>query len=200
MVKARAADSFMDMSIRSYGDRKLDFLNRYNYLRGGKIAWKQEVTETDPLKIFFLEKEGNKTFNKNLLSDREVLEHLKKKWPNLIPTGKSGIPFLYGKTPVINNVKIAEGLIEKGHDQEVGMIVVFESSNIRKGFSKKTGKPYQMLNIRLSDGYTTIEAVDWNRTKPLRYPPNSIIYVKGTLREGYKESVSINIKEIELIG
>lgn len=200
LVKARSADSFMDDTILSYSDRKLDFLNKYNELRGGKVAWKPEVKETDPIKIFFLEKKVNKTFNKHLLSDKEVVAHLKIKWPNLIPTGKSGIPFLNGKTPIINNVKIAEGLIDKDHKQEIGMIMVFEGSNIRKGISKRTKKPYHMLNIRLSDGYSSVECADWNRKKPLKYPENSIVYVKGTLKKGYKQTVSINLKEIELIG
>lgn len=209
IVKARAADSFMDKSIVDYGDRKLDFLNKYNELRGGKVTWKPAVKETDPLKVFFLEKECNKTFNKNLLADKAVIAHLKKKWDQifakkkwdqLTPTGKSGIPFLSGKTPILNSVKIAEGLIEKGHDQEVGMIVVFEGSNMRKGTSKRTGKPYSMLNIRLSDGYSAIECADWNRKSPLKYPDNSIVYVKGTLKKGWKETVSINLKEIQLIG
>lgn len=200
LVKARAADSMMDKTLVSYADRKLDFLNQYTKFRNSKIAWKPDVKETDPLKIFFLEKESNKTFNKNLLSDKEVVAHLKTKWPNLIPTGKSGIPFLNGNVPVINNVKIAEGLIDKDHKAEVGMIMVFEGSNIRKGVSKKTKKPYHMLNIRLSDGYSTVECADWNRKKPLKYADNSIVYVKGTLKKGYKQSVGINLKEIELIG
>ena len=200
LVKARAADSFMDQSLISYGDRKLDFLNKYNHLRGGKIAWKPEVTEVDPLKIFFLEKETNKTFNKNLLSDKDVVAYLKAKWPNLVPTGKAGIPFLNGKTPIINSVKIAEGLIEKEHDAEVGMIMVFEGSNIRKGISKKSQKPYCMLNIQLSDGYSAVECADWNRKSRLKYADNSIVYVKGTLKKGWKETVAINLKEIELIG
>lgn len=200
MVKARAADSMMDKSLVLYSDRKLDFLNQYNQLRGGKIAWKPEVKESDPLKIFFLEKESNKTFNKNLLSDKEVMDYLKNKWSDLVPTGKSGIPFLNGKTPIINNVKIAEGLVDKGHESEVGMIMVFEGSNIRKGVSKKSGKPYCMLNIALSDGYSNVECADWNRKKALRYPDNSIVYVRGTLKKGWKMSVGINLKEIELIG
>jgi len=100
---------------------------------------------------------------------------------------------------VINNIKVAEGLVNKGYKQEVGMIMLFEGSNIRKGVSKKSGKDYCMLNIRLSDGYSNVECVDWNKKKPLRYPENSIVYVRGTLKEGWRETVSINLKEIEII-
>jgi len=204
MVKARAADSMMDKSLPTYADQRLAFLAEYNQLRGGKIAWKPDVKDTNPLNIFFMEKDMNKTFNKHLLSDTDVKNFLKAKWPHLISTGKKGAPFLMprqdgSKTTIINNVKIAEGLINQGYKEEVGMIMLYEGSNIRKGISKKSGKEYCMLNIQLSDGYTNVECVDWNRKKPLRFPENSIVYIRGTLKEGWRLSSSINLKEIEII-
>jgi hypothetical protein len=146
-----------------------------------------------------MEKEFNKVFNKHLLADKDVRKFLKNKWPALIETGREGIPFLMGKTPIINNVKIAEGLVAQGHKKEIGMIMLYEGSRVKKGISKKTGKDYCMLNLDLSDGYSNVECVDWNKTKKLRYPDNSIVYVKGTLKEGWRESCSINLKEIEII-
>jgi DNA polymerase-3 subunit alpha len=199
IVKARAADCLMDDTLTTYADQKLDFLCRYNDLRGGKIAWKEEVKDIDPLKVFFMEKEFNKTFNKHLLSDKDVVTYLKSKWPALVETGRKGIPMLMGGVPVLNNLKVAEGLVQQEHKKEVGMIMVFEGSNIRKGISKRTGKDYHMLNIRLSDGYSNVECVDWNRKKPLRFAENSVVYVRGTLKEGWKLPVSINLKEIEEI-
>ena len=204
MVKARAADSFMDKSLPTYADQRLAFLSEYNSLRGGKIAWKPDVKDTNPLTIFFMEKEMNKTFNKHLLADKDVKAFLKAKWPVLIETGKPGAPFLMPRsdgstTTIINNAKIAEGLVDKGYKQEVGMIMLFEGSNIRKGIAKKSGKDYCMLNINLSDGYTNIECVDWNKKKPLGFPENSVVYVRGTLKEGWKMKTSINLKEIEII-
>jgi DNA polymerase-3 subunit alpha len=199
LVKGRAADCMMDDSIKEYSDRRQDFLNRYRKLKGGKISWKPEMLETNPIKIFFMEKEFNKVFNKHLLADKDVRKFLKNKWPALIETGREGIPFLMGKTPIINNVKIAEGLVAQGHKKEIGMIMLYEGSRVKKGISKKTGKDYCMLNLDLSDGYSNVECVDWNKTKKLRYPDNSIVYVKGTLKEGWRESCSINLKEIEII-
>lgn len=204
MIKARAADSLMDPTLPTYADRRLDFLARYNHLRGGKIAWKPDVKDTNPLNIFFMEKDMNKTFNKHLLSDTDVKDFLKAKWPILIETGKKGAPFLMpnskGETvTIINNLKVAEGLVNKGYGDEVGMIMLYEGSNVRKGISKKTGKDYCMLNVKLSDGYSNVECIDWNKKKPLRFPDNSIVYVRGTLKEGWKLPVSINLKEIEVI-
>jgi hypothetical protein len=77
--------------------------------------------------------------------------------------------------------------------------MLYEGSHIKKGISKKSGKEYCMLNVVLSDGYSHVECIDWNKTKPLRYPENSVVYIRGTLKEGFKESVSINLKEIEII-
>jgi hypothetical protein len=194
----------MDNSLQSYADMRLDFLSRYNNLRGGKIAWKPELKDTNPLSIYFMEKESNTTFNKHLLSDEDVKRFLKNKWPALVDTGKKGAPFIIhdndnNPIPIINNIKVAEGLIMKDHKKDVGMIMLYNGSHIKKGISKKSGKEYCMLNVVLSDGYSNIECIDWNRTKPLRLPENSVVYIKGTLKEGFKESVSINLKEIEII-
>jgi DNA polymerase-3 subunit alpha len=199
LVKARAADSMMDKAIPKYADRKNKFLEDYAVLRGGKIKWKDEVKESHPLKIFFLEKDVNKTFNKHLLSDKDVRSFLTNKWPTLKETGRQGIPFMMSKTPIINNLSIAEGLLKQDHKDSVGMIMLYEGSKVKKGISKKTGKPYHFLNVTLSDGYNIVECTDWNRKSTLKYPKQSIVYVKGTLREGFRSPVSITIKDIEVI-
>ena len=204
LVRARAADSLMSKDLPSYADQRLDFLSKYSNLRGGKIAWKPELKDVNPLSIYFMEKESNTTFNKHLLSDPDVKRFLKAKWPALIDTGKKGAPFIIhdkdsNPIPIINNIKVAEGLVSKDHKKDIGMIMLYEGSHIKKGVSKKSGKEYCMLNVILSDGYSHVECVDWNKTKPLRYPENSVVYIRGTLKEGFKESVSINLKEIEII-
>lgn len=199
LVKARAADSLMDKTILSYADRRMDFLNRYNILRGGKISWKPDILDVHPLNIFFMEKEVNKAFNKNLLSDADVKTYLKSKWPALMETGRQGIPFMMNGVPILNNIKVAEGLLKSDHKKEIGMIMLFGGSSIKKGIAKATGKPYSMLNIELSDGYSNVECIDWNKSKPLRYKENSVVFVRGTIKEGWKRTVSLNLKEIELI-
>lgn len=199
LVKGRAADAMFDKSLPTYVDQKLDFLNRYNNLKGGKIAWNVDVLSVDPMEIFFMEKEFNKTFNKNLLSDSDIRNLILSKWPTLKSTGRKGIPFMMGQTPVISSLKIAEGLIKNEHEQEVAMIMLFNGSKVRKGTSRRTGNDYCFLNINLSDGYNEAESVDWKRTKPLRFKDNTIVYVRGTLKKGYRSQVSINLREIEAI-
>jgi hypothetical protein len=124
-------------------------------------------------------------------------------------TGRKGIPLMMGKNensrvPVLASVKVAEGIINNKRtvdtDGEVimfGMILLFEGSELRSGISKKTGKDWSCLSIKLSDGFNTIEATDWKRNKALRLPKNSILYVKGELKRGWKTSAAINIVEIE---
>jgi DNA polymerase-3 subunit alpha len=199
LVKARAADSMMDNSIENYVDRKLDFLERYKKLKGGKVTWKPEVQESDPLKRYFMEKEYNTTFNKHLLADPDIKDLLKSKWPGLVETGRQGIPFMMGDVPIIKNLKVAEGLVQREHSGEVGFIMLYGGSSVRKGNSKKTGKPFCLLSIDVSDGYNKAECVEWNKDKTLRYPKDSIVYIKGTLKEGWKVPVSITVKEIEVI-
>ena len=199
LVKGRAVDSFFNKELSTYALRKMDFLNRYNQLRGGKINWSLEVMSVDPMEVFFMEKEQNKTFNKNLLSDPDVKNIILTRWPSLKITGRKGIPLMLDGTPVISNVRVAEGLVNHGHEQEVGMIMLYRSSNIKKGISKKNNQPYVFLNIMLSDGFNEAECTDWKRTKPLRFKENSLVFVKGTLKKGFRTGLSINLREIENI-
>lgn len=203
LVKGRATDTLFDMSLPTYGDQKLDFLNRYadlkRKLKKGATVWKPEVLSINPMEVFFMEKEYNKTFNKNLLTDPDIRKLILKRWPSLTATGRKGIPFMIDKTPIISNLKIAEGLIKKEYEDEVAMIMLYTDSKIRKGVSKKSGKPYCFLNVDLSDGYNPAESTDWKQTKKLRIKENTIVFVRGTLKKGFRQSVSINLKEIEPI-
>jgi len=199
LVKARAVDCFLNKSLATYQEQKKDFLDRYEALRKTKINWTDDVLSSDPMRVFFMEKEVNKTFNKDLLADKDVKSLISKRWPNLIATGRRGIPFIMDNTPVLTNIRVAEGLLSKDHDKQVSMIMLYGGSSVRKGISKKSGKPYQFLSLSLSDGYIECEAVDWKGTRPLRLKHDTVVYVKGTLRKGFKTSLSINITEIQPI-
>lgn len=203
MIKGRAADSLMDSSIKDYGQRKLKFMADYNKARGGKIAWNAEVLSVDPVVMFFQEKEVNKTFNKNILSDPLLRAQILDKMPGLESTGNKHIPFTQktsGKSiPVISSIRIAEGLIEKEFSEDIGMVMLFSSSNVKKGVSKKSGNPYSFLNVVLSDGFAQAEGIFWKRDKPLKLKENTFVYVRGTLSKGYRNTVSITLKEIEPI-
>jgi hypothetical protein len=55
------------------------------------------------------------------------------------------------------------------------------------------------LGVYLSDGYSTIECTQWDRKSALGWEKNSIVYVRGKLKEGWKTPVSLTIEEIERI-
>lgn len=203
LIKGRAADSLMDSSIKDYAQRKLHFMNDYAKLRGGKVTWKPEMLTTDPIEMFFQEKEVNKTFNKNILTDPLVRAIILGKMPSLESTGNKHIPFTQKvgsrSVPVISSLRVAEGLIEKEFQEEIGMVMLFNSSSIKKGISSKSGKPYCMLNVKLSDGFADAECISWTKDKPLKLKENTFVYVRGTLSKGYRNAVSITLREIEPI-
>lgn len=198
LIRGRAADDLMRTDI-PYAEARRDFMANYLSLKKSKTPFKPEMNDLDPLAIFLAERDSNTCFNKNLLNDPDILMTIKSTWPALKSTGRTGIPFTMGGIPVLNNIKIAEGLLAKDFEQEVGMILLYDSSSTRKGESKKTGRPWCLTSVTMSDGYVSIEATDWNRKSPLKWPKNTIVYVRGTLKKGWKTPVSINISEIEKI-
>ena len=195
LIKGRAADCFMDKTI-DYADARLALMNEYVTKRKCK-PFKEEMYDVDPMAIFLMERETNKCFNKTLLKDSKLLDRVVAADPEFSITGRNGVPLLRHNTPILANLMVAKGLVEKEHEQLIGMVMLFEGSSIKKGVSKKSGKPYQMVKIELSDGYTTTECVWWDRKKALNFPINSIVFVRGQLKSGWKTPVSITIQELE---
>lgn len=206
LIKARAADDLMDESISDYIERRKAFMNQYISLRKSKTEFKPEMFDLDPIKVFLQEKEFNQSFNKSLLSDPEIGNILSSKWPALKSTGRKGIPYRMqsadgpdNDTYVIGSVKVAEGLFKGGFDKEIGMILLFDSSNYRKGISKKSGRPWNMVSVMLSDGYNIVEATLWDAKKAFGWPKDTIVYVRGKMKAGWKTSLSLDIQEIEKV-
>jgi hypothetical protein len=77
------------------------------------------------------------------------------------------------------------------------MMLLFDGSEVRGGTSKKTGKDWSCVSVKLSDGFNTIEATDWKRNKAYRLPKNTIVYVRAELRAGWKTPVALNIVHLE---
>lgn len=209
LVKGRAADDLMDSSIAYYPDRRKKFLEEYKRIRickrGNSVKLHDDVLDFSPLSIFLMEKESNKVFNKTLLGNQDIIAMLRDFHTDeaslsmnaLQETGRSGVPYFMGNTPVLANIKVAEGVLKKDPSKEVGMILLFEESTLRKGISKKNNKPWTKLEVVLSDGYNTIECVDWRAKKALGWPKNSIIYVRGQLSQGWRTPVQMNMSEIQ---
>lgn len=203
LIKGRAADDMMDMSIELYPERRKKFIEDFKKLRKKPIKLQEDVFNFDPLAIFLMEKEANKVFNKTLLSNPDIMDLVKKYHTDesslelsiLQETGKEAVPFRMGTVPVIANIKVAEGLVER--QSEVGMILLYEKSEFTSGVSKKSGRPWNKVAVTLSDGYTTIECVDWKAKKAFGWPKNSIIYVRGQLKPGWKTPVCLDLREIQ---
>lgn len=206
LIKARAADDMMDQSIPDYIERRKAFMAKYVSLRKSKTEFKPDMFDLDPIKIFLQEKEYNQSFNKSLLTDPEIGKILESRWSGLKPTGRKGIPYRMQSTEaaredvfVLGSVKVAEGFLKKGFDKEVAMMLLFDSSNYKQGVSKKTGKVWKRVSVMLSDGYNIVEATLWDAKKAFGWPKDTIVYVRGELKAGWKTPLSFNITEIEKV-
>lgn len=200
MIKGRAADSLMDASIEDYIERRKSLMRHYCKLRKkSRVEFKPELYELDDITIFLQEKEYNQCFNRGLLSDSAIRKILMTRWPALKSTGREGVPLTMGEIPVLSNLKVAEGLLKKKHENDVALILLFDSSEYRQGVSKKTGRPWSKVSVVLSDGFNTVECVDWNRKAALGWSKDTIVYVRGQLKSGWKTPVSLTISEIEKV-
>lgn len=166
-----------------------------------------EVLDNSPLSIFLNQRDTYKCFNKALLADPLIRQEISGIWPSMRETRKKDIPLAFGSSPtipVISSVSVALKLIESQERSEsnerikVAMVGLFQSSTSRSGISKK-GKPWSKVDVVLSDGLSSIECTFWDQKKALRYPVNSLVYVMGYVKRGWKGSPSIEVLEVERV-
>ena len=100
---------------------------------------------------------------------------------------------------VLGSVKVGEGFLKKKYEKEVAMILLYDSSNYKSGISKKSGKPWHRVSVMLSDGYNMVEATLWDAKKALGWPKDTIVYVRGELKAGWKTPLSFNISELKKV-
>jgi DNA polymerase-3 subunit alpha len=198
LINARAADSLMDSTL-PYIDARKQLIMDYVALR----KLKRDITEFDSITaidVFLLEREYNKCFNKTLVEDESLQGMIQEAMPMIVKTHRTGIPLYYGRDiPIISGYKMADGLAKKQYDKEVAMILLFQDSLHKSGKSKKNNKEYNFVKVNLSDGNNIIECTWWDKKRALNWPKNSIVFVKGTLQEGWKGSVQLTVKEMEKI-
>ena len=198
LVKARAADCFMDMT-KPYNEARKELLDKYVAVRKCN-NFAEELFDTTPLKLFLEERTANQVFNRSILESSSLIAEITAIWPGLTLTGNKGIPLRMGDTPVLRGLDIATGMVQKGvTDKEFGLVLLYGGSEYKSGTSKKTGRRWEMLKITLSDGVQEVEGAMWDSVTPLRFPKDCLVYVQGTLRTGYKAPVSITISEIRRI-
>jgi DNA polymerase-3 subunit alpha len=207
LVKGRAADDFMRKDV-PYVQAREELLAYYKKKRKCN-KFNPDLLDNDPLKIFLLERDTNKTFNKSLIDNEYIVSKLKQFIPSIETTGNKSIPLAdYDgvnrdnpkPTPIISNVRAAEALLENNiGDEKIGMIVLFDGSRAKTIKAKKTGKIYNLVEIDLSDGHRYMGAVKWNLEKAFNFPKNSVLYIKGKIKDGWKENISFSIDEIKRI-
>lgn len=203
IVQGRAADCLMDQNM-PYIEARRKFMDDYVKLRKSK-PFKEELYKLNPISIFLMEKEINKCFNRSLLEDQAISVFVQTKLDELEYTGKRNIPFFRGiknsknKLPVLGSIKAAQNILKNGYEGEVGLVLLFDSSTHKSGISKKSKKEYNMVKALLTDGFSALECTWWDKRQPLRWPKNSIVFVRGTLSEGWGGMLSLTVKEMERV-
>jgi len=198
LIRARALDVFMDLS-KPYIEARKELLVKYKTLRKCK-EFDADLLPSSNLDLFLQERATNQVFNKSILESPDLIKELMDIWPGFVLTGNKGVPLKMGDVPVLRGLDIATAMVEKGAtEQTFGFVLLYGGSEYRTGTSKKSGRKWQMLKIQLSDGVQEVEGVMWDKVLPMRYLKDSIVYVQGTVRPGYKQAISITISEIRRI-
>lgn len=203
LLKAGVFDEMAPTNI-SIPEARQGFIKLFKTLKKVKTI-PPEVNQNSPLDMFLNQRDIYKCFNKVLLADPLIRQEISITWPSMRETRRKDIPLAFGSAPtipVISSIAVASKLIDAQERSEsndkikVAMVGLFQSSTHRSGISKK-GKPWSKVDIVLSDGLSTIECAQWDQKRALRYPTNSLVYVMGYVKRGWKGSPSIEVLEVE---
>lgn len=221
-LKARATDCFLDPSL-PYKEAKKKLVSAFFAARGKDIrlvdnAYKRHdikkkqvkqkafdpiFEESDPFKLYMMEREVSKVFSKSLLSDAMICKWLESNLTALKPTGKPPLPYVMGEdqTPIIRDVDVMSRLLEKNPDMDNSFygVFLFQGSSGKSGTSKKSGRPWKKLEVELSDGVRTIYCTIWDRDKPLRWNVDAPVIVHGRLALDWRSRPTLVIDSIEKI-
>lgn len=195
---AGAADEFMDLS-KPYAEAKRELVEKYVALRKAtkkKTEIRDGALEVDAFNIFVNQKNHNMCFNRLLLEDQDVQFSIRKLWPGLKLTGDPMIPFVFQNTIVLSSTATAVSLKNNNYEEQVGMVLLFDEAEVKRGVSKRSGRPWELLSITANDGYDQVEIAMWDRNRTPKWKPGHPIFVKGILKDGYKAKVSITAREI----
>ncbi len=200
LVKGRAVDCFMTPG-DGYMESRKQLVENYSKVRKCKDIV-ESVISTDPLSSFLMEREANTVFNKTLLSDKNIFVSILSRWGGSISiTSDKKKPMTFASswadngTEILANLQVAQEIIDAEDTQKYGMWLLCLGSSYTDGVTKH-GKKYQKLSIMLTDGYNDCEGVWWDKTNPLRYPKNTLVYVEGKFKKGWKLPISITISDL----
>jgi DNA polymerase III alpha subunit len=203
ILQGRAADCFMDPTL-PYADARKKLMQEYLDARKIKKKFDDKLYCLDPINVFLMEKDINKCFNKSLLNDQAIRDVVEQSIDELEYSGGRHIPFFKGvpgadKIPVASSIKAAQNMVKNQYEGEIGLVLLFDSSEHKKGISKKSGREWHHVKAYLTDGYSIAESVWWDKKQPLRWPKNSIVFVRGILSEGWGGKLNISVKGMERI-
>ena len=198
MIKSRAADDLMNPDYPYIEAKKL-FMDTYRKIRKSNSDFKLETYSINPIDIYMMEKQSNTVFSKTLLDDDNIVNFICNNYCNFVKIDKSGIPLMYKNISVITT-SLANGLIEREYENDVVMILIFNSFEIKNIKSKKNNKKYTLTKINLSDGINEIEGNMWDNNKGVEFKENTITIVTGVIKKGFNTDISITIKEIKELG
>ena len=200
LFKAKALDCFLDDN-EPYIDSRISLLNKIKTIKSANID--PEVFTTNPIDIYFMEREFNIAHNIPLMMDSLISEKILKIWPSLEKINRKVTPYVVGSIPVAAEVRMLRHILKNNDWREepikIGFIGIFKSSSVKTGISKKTGNKWVRLDIEMSDGVENLFAIKWRIDKPLRFPVNSIVYLYGTLQEDWKGGPQLGLIEIKKI-
>ena len=197
LIRSRAFDCYIEDTGDYNYDRKI-LVDKIYKLRKINKKPDEDLYNFNALELFYQERDLNKVFSKSFASVPEIRVIAKDLWPGLQETNNPNIPFTIDGVHVLKNLRTAVALFDGGltEDREFAFILSYQGCEHRSGIAKKTGKPWNMLKVQLSDGIEVIEGVIWKREIPLKYPIDSLVLVIGKLSAGYKSPLSLTINDI----
>jgi hypothetical protein len=88
---------------------------------------------------------------------------------------------------------------KKDIDSYFYSIMLFKGSSSRSGISKKSGRPWKMVEIELSDGVKNIYCPQWDRDKALGWPEDTPVIAYGQISLDWRGRPTMSIKSIDKI-
>jgi len=172
----------------------VDMINEYWRIKKIAAPVPEECKTTDVIEKF-IKRCGLNMLTKDKLTDI-VSERITDSGFRRVQ-GNNGIPFLSPQgNGLLADVYIATKVLDNPaiKDRDFYMVALFQGSSVD---TTKTGK--KLLKVKLSDGASDFEAVNWNQFSPLRLPINSVVLVKGKIKKGYKVAISLSFSTIETL-
>jgi DNA polymerase-3 subunit alpha len=178
-------------------DAKKWLANRYIELRNKNTKLKfEDISYINPIQEFLALRDSNIVHSTTLLDDSKIIEYIKTCWPAVSIQDSHSYPLKFKGLSILKDIETATNLINTTEGKKAGMFLLFKSSTIKTGISK-TGRPWRLLKVSMSDGLNDIEGMMWNAERPLGFAKNSLIFVSGLFKRGWRDRIEVMLDEIQ---